>query len=60
MFFLKVLDDKKQRRVFRASNYQNATRVQPKLCAMPLRLDDGWNQVQFNLSDFVKRCKRTP
>lgn len=26
---------------------------------MPLRLDDGWNQVQFNLADFVKRAYGT-
>lgn len=23
---------------------------------MPMRLDDGWNQVQFNLADFTKRA----
>jgi hypothetical protein len=23
---------------------------------MPLRLDDGWNQIQFNLADFVSRA----
>ena len=23
---------------------------------MPLRLDEGWNQIQFNLSDFTKRA----
>jgi len=22
---------------------------------MPMRLDDGWNQIQFNLSDFTRR-----
>ena len=26
---------------------------------MPMRLDDGWNQVQFNLADFVKRAYGT-
>ena len=47
------------RRRFRASNYQTATRVKPFICTMPLRLDDGWNQVQFNLSDFVRRAYGT-
>ena len=26
---------------------------------MPMRLDEGWNQVQFNLADFVKRAYGT-
>ena len=25
---------------------------------MPMRLDDGWNQIQFNLSDFTRRAYR--
>ena len=26
---------------------------------MPMRLDEGWNQIQFNLSDFTKRAYGT-
>jgi hypothetical protein len=26
---------------------------------MPLRLDEGWNQIGFNLSDFTKRAYGT-
>lgn len=26
---------------------------------MPMRLDEGWNQIQFNLADFVKRAYGT-
>ena len=26
---------------------------------MPLRLDDGWNQIQINLRDFCKRAYGT-
>lgn len=26
---------------------------------MPMRLDDGWNQVQFNLADFTRRAYGT-
>jgi hypothetical protein len=51
-----VLDDKNVRRRFRASNYQSMTRVKPFICTMPMRLDDGWNQIQFNLSDFTRRA----
>jgi hypothetical protein len=47
------------KRRFRASNFQSTTRVKPFICTMPLRLDEGWNQVQFNLADFVKRAYGT-
>uniref|UniRef100_A0AC34GF63 CFA20 domain-containing protein n=2 Tax=Panagrolaimus sp. ES5 TaxID=591445 RepID=A0AC34GF63_9BILA len=26
---------------------------------MPLKMDDGWNQIQFNLADFVRRAYGT-
>jgi len=55
-FEVQVLDDKNVRRRFRASNYQSATRVKPFICTMPMRLDDGWNQIQFNLADFTRRA----
>ena len=56
---IQVLDDKNVRRRFRASNYQSTTRVKPFICTMPMRLDDGWNQIQFNLSDFTRRAYGT-
>lgn len=58
-FEVQVLDDKGIRRRFRASNYQRSTRVKPFICTMPMRLDDGWNQIQFNLSDFTQRAYGT-
>jgi hypothetical protein len=58
-FEVTVLDDKQVRRRFRASNYQSATRVKPFICTMPMRLDEGWNQIQFNLSDFTRRAYGT-
>eukprot|EP00798_Chlamydomonas_sp_ICE-L_P010583 gene10583-12243_t len=58
-FEVTVLDDKNVRRRFRASNYQSTTRVKPFICTMPMRLDDGWNQIQFNLSDFTRRAYGT-
>ena len=53
-----VLDDKNVRRRFRASNYQSTTRVKPFICTMPMRLDEGWNQIQFNLSDFTSEVDK--
>uniref|UniRef100_A0A8C4PXT0 Cilia and flagella associated protein 20 n=1 Tax=Eptatretus burgeri TaxID=7764 RepID=A0A8C4PXT0_EPTBU len=58
-FEVQVLDDKNVRRRFRASNYQSTTRVKPFICTMPLRLDDGWNQIHFNLLDFTRRAYGT-
>lgn len=58
-FEVTVLDDKNVHRRFRASNYQSTTRVKPFICTMPMRLDEGWNQIQFNLSDFTRRAYGT-
>lgn len=58
-FEVTILDDKGVHRRFRASNYQSTTRVKPFICTMPMRLDDGWNQIQFNLSDFTRRAYGT-
>jgi len=58
-FEVTVLDNKGVRRRFRASNYQSTTRVKPFICTMPMRLDEGWNQIQFNLSDFTRRAYGT-
>eukprot|EP00918_Siedleckia_nematoides_P009338 GHVU01020342.1.p1 GENE.GHVU01020342.1~~GHVU01020342.1.p1 ORF type:complete len:237 (-),score=51.84 GHVU01020342.1:877-1587(-) len=55
-FEVQILDDKKVRRRFRASNFHTTTRVKPFVCSMPMKLDEGWNQIQFNLQDFVKRA----
>ncbi|KAH7423810.1 hypothetical protein KP509_12G074900 [Ceratopteris richardii] len=38
---------------------QTMTRVRPFICCMPMRLDEGWNQIQFNLSDFTRRAYGT-
>jgi hypothetical protein len=55
-FEVQVLDDKGIKRRFRASNYQTTTKVKPFICTMPMKLDEGWNQIQFNLSDFTRRA----
>jgi hypothetical protein len=38
---------------------QSSTRVKPFICTMPMRMDEGWNQIQFNLSDFTRRAYGT-
>lgn len=58
-FEVTILDDKNIRRRFRASNYQTTTRVKPFICTMPMKLDRGFNQIQFNLSDFTRRAYGT-
>ncbi|CAH8665436.1 unnamed protein product [Dicrocoelium dendriticum] len=58
-FEIMILDDVGIKRRFRASNYQSTTRVKPFICTMPLRLEDNWNNVYFNLADFTKRAYGT-
>jgi len=58
-FEVQVLDDRNIRRRFRASNYQSATRVKPFITTMPMRMDEGWNQIQFNLDNFTSRAYQT-
>jgi len=58
-FEVQILDDKNVRRRFRVSNYQSITRVKPYICTMPMRLDEGWNQIQLNLADFTRRAYGT-
>ncbi|KAI4351425.1 hypothetical protein L6164_005794 [Bauhinia variegata] len=29
------------------------TRVNPYICTMPLKMDEGWNQIQLNLADLT-------
>lgn len=41
------------------SNYRTTTRVNPFVCTMPIRLEVGWNQIQFNLSDLTRRAYGT-
>lgn len=54
-----ILDNENFRRRLRASNYQTATRVSTYMCTMPLCMNDGWCQVQFNLSQFTERVFNT-
>lgn len=38
---------------------QAVTRVKPFICTMPLKLDEGWNQIQLNLTDLTRRAYGT-
>ncbi|KAF9182778.1 hypothetical protein BGZ51_004458 [Haplosporangium sp. Z 767] len=58
-FEVTVLDDRGEKRRFRASNFQSTTRVKPIITTMPLRMDPGWNQIQLNLADYTKRAYGT-
>lgn len=44
-----------QNKLFTDRHVQITTRVKPYITTMPMRLDPGWNQIVFNLSDYVKR-----
>mmetsp|Transcript_39467 Transcript_39467/g.91227 ORF Transcript_39467/g.91227 Transcript_39467/m.91227 type:complete len:275 (+) Transcript_39467:69-893(+) len=58
-FEVEVLDDTGHKRRFKASNFSSGTKVGPFNCSMPLRLEEGWNQVVFNLADFTRRVYST-
>ena len=55
-FSVTIIDDKKIERTFKATNFQTLTRVKGNFCSMPMRLEDGWNQVHINLDDFCKKA----
>ncbi|XP_063366812.1 uncharacterized protein LOC134655291 [Cydia amplana] len=55
-FEVTILDDTGTRRRFRVSNFQSTTQILPMSTAMPIGLADGWNQIQFNLSEFTRRA----
>jgi hypothetical protein len=55
-FEVEVLDDKGFRRTFKCCNFQSITRIKPFFCSMPLKLDEGWNEIQFNLQEFCQKA----
>ncbi|XP_014239476.1 cilia- and flagella-associated protein 20-like [Cimex lectularius] len=58
-FEIQILDDRNMKRRLRISNYQSSTKIRPFDCTMPIGLNEGWNQVYFNLSDFTRRAYGT-
>ena len=55
-FSVNIIDDKKIERTFKASNFQTLTRVKGNFCSLPMKLEDGWNQVHIKLDDFCKKA----
>lgn len=58
-FEVQILDSKNIKRRFRASTFQSGTRVKPFICTLPMQMDKGWNQIQFNLAEFTKQAYST-
>ena len=55
-FSVTIIDDKKIERTFKASNFQTLTRVKGNFCSLPMKLEDGWNQVHICLDDFTRKA----
>eukprot|EP01090_Pellita_catalonica_P012846 TRINITY_DN2895_c0_g1_i3.p1 TRINITY_DN2895_c0_g1~~TRINITY_DN2895_c0_g1_i3.p1 ORF type:complete len:194 (-),score=12.27 TRINITY_DN2895_c0_g1_i3:122-703(-) len=58
-FEIEVLDDTKEIRCIRASNFQSKVRATKDICTMPLTLDQGWNTVQMDLQAVLKQAYGT-
>ncbi|VEV57209.1 transcription factor IIb, putative [Plasmodium vinckei vinckei] len=58
-FRISVMDNKRCRRTFRISNFQTVTRLSNKWCTMPMVLNEGWNILQINLSDYTEKAFKT-
>lgn len=58
-FEVTVVDHTGAKRRFRISNFQSTTQIFPLCTSMPITLNDGWNQIQFNLAEFTKRSYKT-
>ena len=54
-----ILDDRNIQHRYRCSTYRTTTSIAPSICTMPLKLDENWNQIQFNLSDFTVKTYGT-
>lgn len=55
-FSVTILDDVGIQRTFKTSNFQTLTRVKGNFCSLPMKLEDGWNQVHINFVDFVPKA----
>ncbi|CAD2094793.1 transcription factor IIb, putative [Plasmodium vinckei brucechwatti] len=58
-FRISIMDNKRCRRTFRISNFQTVTRISNKWCTMPMVLNEGWNILQINLSDYTEKAFKT-
>ena len=64
-FEVTIIDDKNIKRKFKACNFkvkcvnQTLIRIKQNYCEIPLRLEDGWNQIIVDLSDFTYKAFNT-
>ncbi|KAI3381008.1 hypothetical protein SNEBB_010379 [Seison nebaliae] len=58
-FEITIVDSKDIRRRFKASTFQRCTKVSEFICNIPMRLDPGWNKLQFDLCDLTRRAYGT-
>ncbi|XP_024365023.1 uncharacterized protein [Physcomitrium patens] len=55
----RVADEYLQSSVVEIVGTNSITRVKPYICTMSMRLDEGWNHIQLNLSDCTRRAYGT-
>jgi len=53
------MDDRNVRRRFRASTMTSTTKIRPLVCTLPLKLAEGWNEIQINLIELTQRAYAT-
>ncbi|XP_059620329.1 cilia- and flagella-associated protein 20-like [Phlebotomus argentipes] len=58
-FEIQILDDQGIRRRLNFANYQSRSKVSMFCTQMPLFLAPGWNQIQLNLAEYIRRAYRT-
>lgn len=58
-FEIEIRDSENQLRRFQGSNFLIRSRFSMFIIQMPLRLDAGWNKVEFDLADFTRRAFAT-
>ncbi|PVV04122.1 hypothetical protein BB560_001378 [Smittium megazygosporum] len=55
-FEVETLDEYDVVHRFRSSTYQKKTRIDNDIATMPLRMEDGWNQIVIDLNDLSRQC----
>ncbi|KAJ1796217.1 hypothetical protein LPJ59_003881 [Coemansia sp. RSA 2399] len=58
-FEVEVMDDRGQTRTFWTANFESRPQIHPQLSVLPLRLDQGWNHLTFDLAQMTKRAYGT-
>ncbi|KAJ2514640.1 hypothetical protein GGI11_004013 [Coemansia sp. RSA 2049] len=58
-FEVEVMDDRGQARSFWIANYESSPQIHPRLSVLPLRLDQGWNHITFDLAQMTRRVYGT-